>query len=154
MPHERSPRQIARNDKISLEIVRSHLSKVWLIGSLMLGLVLIAQSVAGHYGAEPLPAWKWYLGSVMPVTTLIMGALCYTALKPEALQYIVRRSFYRVALVLSSVYLLLIGLTIAIEPLVPIGIFDLMRMSNYWLAPFQTLVASAIGALFFKSSPR
>ena len=140
-------------DLTSLEEVRSSLSKSWLIAGLVLFAVVIAQSISGHYGDEPRPAWTWLLGAIMPTIGVIVGALCYTALNPHRLQYVVRRFFYRIALALSIVYLLLIAVTIAIEPFVPMDAFELMQVSNNWLIPIQTLTASVIGVLFFKAKP-
>ncbi|MBB5340039.1 hypothetical protein [Tunturiibacter gelidoferens] len=153
MAPAKNMQELADSELASLEQVRSSLSKLWLISALVIGLVLIAQSLSGHYGEDPEPAWKWFLGSVMPTVGVIVGALCYTALDARRLKYVVRRSFLRLCYALSIVYLLLVVLTIAIEPFVAADSFELMRISKYWLAPVQTLVASVIGVLFFKAAP-
>jgi hypothetical protein len=153
MQYEKRPSRLHRKDLVSLEQVRSSLSKLWFIFSVLLCSVVIWQSIAGHYGADPRPAWTWLSTSIMPTIVVIIGASSFNALNPLRLHYEVRRSFSRLAHVLSSFYLLLIALTIAIEPFIKIDDFDLMKMSNYWLAPIQTLVASVIGVLFFRARP-
>jgi hypothetical protein len=74
--------------------------------------------------------------------------LTYTALEPRLLDSTVRRSFFQIAFGFSAFYLLLILLTLAIQPFTQTGPLQLMRLSNLWLGPVQGLVASAIGVLF------
>ena len=145
---------ISRRELVPLERVRSSLSKVWFIGALILFAVMIAQSIMGHYGDEPKPAWTWFLGAITPTLTVILGALSYTALNPDRLKQVVRIFFYRLALVMSIIYLILIALTIAFEPFSSIEPFELMRVSNYWLVPVQSFVVTLISVLFFRAKPQ
>jgi hypothetical protein len=71
----------------------------------------------------------------------------------------VDRFGYRLAFVLSALYLATVALTILLSPLAEFysgtDALELMRLSHLWLAPFQGLVAGALGALFVeqKSTP-
>ncbi|HEY6402716.1 MAG TPA: hypothetical protein VI479_14970, partial [Blastocatellia bacterium] len=80
---------------------------------------------------------------------LILAALGASALEPENKQTHVKRSFFIAACWLSSAYLLLVISTIAIEPFTQLESLQLMSLSNIWLGPFQGLVTSVIGVLFF-----
>jgi hypothetical protein len=84
----------------------------------------------------------------MPTLGMIVTVLGYTALDPKAADAVVRKTFFTVAFWLSFTYLLLIFITILIQPFSPGNPIDLMRMSNLWLGPFQGLVASSPGVLF------
>jgi hypothetical protein len=58
---------------------------------------------------------------------------------------------YRLALWLSCAYLLLILLSILVQPFAPLPPLALMQQSNLWLGPLQGLVAGALGAFFVKA---
>ena len=59
---------------------------------------------------------------------------------------------YRLALSLSCAYLLLILLSILVQPFAPFPPLELMQQSNLWLGPLQGLVAGALGAFFTKAN--
>jgi hypothetical protein len=136
---------------IPLDTVRTRLSMVWLGGAGIIFVVLVIQSLLGRYEDRTQDAWGWLLPAIMPSLALIVTVLGYTALDPIFSRSIVRRTFFRVALWLSVIYLLLILLTIAVQPIVAQdakAAVKLMHTSQMWLGPFQGLVASALGVLF------
>ncbi|BDC49827.1 hypothetical protein F183_A21430 [Bryobacterales bacterium F-183] len=102
----------------------------------------------GKFGDQVQEAWGWLLPTIMPTLGMILAVLSYTAMTPAALRAVVRRSFYRVAQCLSIFYLLLVALTLLIQPFTGNGPLELMRMSNLWLGPIQGLVGTALGILF------
>ncbi len=94
----------------------------------------------------------------MPTLSLIVGVLVADSLGknenkdaselPTADQFVFRLSFS-----LSIAYLLTVVLTILLSPFFEQSaqektIFDLMKLSNLWLAPFQGLVSAALGSFF------
>lgn len=93
--------------------------------------------------------WSWALPSLMPTLTLIVSVLGANALEPQDEGVNVRKGFYRMAIWLSAAYLFLILFTILIEPFTNFDSAELLNLSNLWLGPFQGLVASAVGLLFF-----
>jgi hypothetical protein len=89
---------------------------------------------------------------------MILSVLASTALASGTPPSVVRKSFYRIALLLSVFYLLLILYTILIQPHTHRFVADqltALRDSNLYLGPFQGIVASALGVLFVsKKSPK
>ena len=124
---------------------------IWLTGTGIIFILVVVQSLLGRYEEKTQEAWGWLLPTMMPTLGLIITVLGYTALDPTLSQGVVRRTFFRVAMWLSILYLVLILLTIAIQPFVARdadAALGLMRTSQLWLGPFQGLVASALGVLF------
>src|ERR1035437_2594491 len=101
---------------IPLEEVRVQLAKLWLLGSLTTGSILVLQSLLGKYGQNVQEVWGWVLPSVMPTLGMVLAVLGYTALDRTLLQSVVRRTFYDIAWWLSLVYLALLALTVLIQP--------------------------------------
>ena len=144
-------KKLRRSELIPLDAVRARLAVVWLTGTGAIFVLLVLQSLLGRYDDKTQEAWGWLLPTVMPSLGLIVTVLGYSALDPLLTQTVVRRTFVRVAIALSITYLLLILLTILIQPLVApdaTKALELMRTSNLWLGPFQGLVASSLGVLF------
>ena len=131
-----------------LDTVRSRMAIVWLGGASLILVIVVLQSLLGRYADKTQEAWGWLLPTLMPTLGMIVTVLGYTALDPLRSRSVVRKSFFQVALFLSAMYLLLILLTILIQPLAGTDPVELMRISNLWLGPFQGLVASALGVLF------
>lgn len=138
-----------RRKTLPLEQARIGLARLWFGGAGLLTLILIAQSMAGKYRGEVQEVWGWALPTVLPTLSLILAVLGATALKPEVEDCRVQRTFYSLAFWLSAAYLGLILVTLFAEPLVDLDALALYKQSNLWLGPFQGLVTSAIGVLFF-----
>ena len=144
-------KRLRSHELLPLDNVRTRLATVWLTGAGLIFVLLVVQSLLGRYEDNTQEAWGWLLPSVMPSLGLIVTVLGYSALDPNFSKSVVRKSFVNVAVALSAVYLLLILLTILIQPIAApdaTKALDLMRTSNLWLGPFQGLVASALGVLF------
>jgi hypothetical protein len=85
---------------------------------------------------------------------LILTVLGANALEPEEDKVEVRKTFYTIAYYLSLGYLLLIFATILVEPFTQFEPLELLKLSNLWLGPFQGLVASSMGFLFFSKQAK
>lgn len=98
----------------------------------------------------------------------------------EGPKFVVRRSFYRIAFWLSILYIALIFISVIGQPLMlycqtesqvspddvliglhsgkeeavekALGPADMLKISNLWLAPFQSLAVGALGVLFFSKT--
>jgi hypothetical protein len=143
--------QIPASQVILLDDVRVRLAWVWLGGGGLILMILVVQSLLHVYGDMTQEAWGWFLPTLMPTLGMIITVLTYTALDPLTLGSVVRRTFVHIALGLSITYLILVLLTIAMQPLAAQNAADrvgLMRTSNLWLGPVQGIVASALGVLF------
>jgi hypothetical protein len=136
---------------IPLDLVRSRLATMWGIGSLLVVTIVVLQSSLGRFGDKTQDAWGWLLPTIMPTLIMIITVLSYTALDPVLSSSVVRRTFFRITMVLSSAYLGLVALTVLIGPFRGhdgAEMVSLMQTSNLWLGPFQGLVASSLGVLF------
>src|SRR5436853_5848 len=108
-----------KNSKwMPLEEARSALFVIWTIGGGLALVILMLQSMFGRYGAQLQTVWSWFIPTVVPSISLMLGVLGATALvskstDPES----VRRFFFQVARYLSFFYLCILLITIAIEPL-------------------------------------
>lgn len=134
---------------IPLDRARLKLAGLWLAGSGLVGLMLVAQSLTGKYHDKVQEVWSWALPTILPVLSLILTVLGAGALVQDSDKSQVKRGFFRIAYLLSVIYLLLVTATIVLEPFTSFESLALMKLSNLWLAPFQALVTSALGALFF-----
>jgi hypothetical protein len=135
-------------DFLPLWKVWANISRLWFIGASIPFILLVVQTVGNHYGEHLQEAWAWFIPTVAPTLGLIIGVVG-SAARTRNNQF-VRRTFYTLAWWLSLAYLLLLPLTIALEPMrsskeSPVAILSL---SNYWLSPLQSLVVAALGYIF------
>lgn len=143
------PAQLATPGTMLLSAARNRLAALWLIAAAMLFLLLIAQSLLGHFEDKSQKVWSWALPTIMPTLTLMISALGADALKPDEPQLSVRRGFFHLAFLTSIFYLFLVTACLLVEPLTPLNLLDLLQTSNLWLGPLQGLVTAALGLLFF-----
>lgn len=116
-------------------------------------VILVGQSFSGFYGGRTEDAWGWFLPTVLPTLSLIVGVLVSQARLPDVPGRSAGSSgpIFRLAAVLSTVYLLLVAASVVIAALLgdrertPL---DLMQLSNLWLAPLQGLAAACLGFFF------
>jgi hypothetical protein len=143
------PSESETQPTILLESVRLRLSILWLVGSGVILLMLIAQSLMGKYQNKTQEVWGWMLPTILPALSLILSVLGASALAEESGKTRAKRSFFLIAYLLSAVYLFLVFATMLIEPFTSFEPLELLKLSNLWLAPLQGLVTSALGVLFF-----
>ena len=128
------------------------LATLWLSGSGAIALILIGQSLAGYYEPRSEDAWGWFLPTVMPTLSLIVAVLAAdyrNPMVPETDVQAVEPRMLRLGIALSAMYLLLVALSILVQPfLSQTAPVVLMHRSNLWLGPFQGLVAAVLGVFF------
>ncbi len=124
------------------------LAALWFGGSGLIFLVLLLQTIFGHYGENVRDVWGWFLTSTMPTLSIIVGVLVTDALGKGRQVSQVDIFIYRLSFWLSVIYILLISLVISIQPFVIVSPINLMRESHVWLGPFQGLVTASLGAFF------
>jgi uncharacterized membrane protein YoaK (UPF0700 family) len=132
---------------ISLAAARITLMKLWLLGTGGSAVILVVSSILRGRADAAREVWSWFLPLVIPTLGLMVGVLGAAAITRRTEAY-VRKSFADIAYWLSVAYILLLFLTIALEPFSPLRGAELHGMSNYWMAPFQGLVVAALGYLF------
>jgi cytochrome bd-type quinol oxidase subunit 2 len=130
-----------------LEDARVRLTTIWLIGAGLIFGILTVQSIEGRYGAQLQQAWAWFIPTVLPTLSLMCGVIGASALGTKDPRQ-VRPDYFKIARWLSICYLVVLALTILLEPFSPMDPIQLFTASNYWLTPLQGLVVGATGILF------
>lgn len=136
--------------EVSTRVSKKRLATVWFVAGFVLFLVLVLQSVLGKFGDRTEEAWAWFLPTLMPTLSLIIGVLVLDASTGPGRDKKVDRFMFRLAFALSAFYLFLVALTLFVQPFTGVPLLVLMQRSNLWLGPFQGLVAAALGAFFVK----
>lgn len=125
---------------------------VWLGGAGLVFLILVGQSLMGRYGAQSQDAWAWYLPTVMPTLSLIIGVLVsdFRNASADAKPLPVSaRGLLWLGVGLSVFYLVLVAITILAQPfLQDVSPIELMHRSNLWLGPLQGVTAGVLAAFF------
>lgn len=139
-------------NQISMKVCRRHLAVLWFGIGLALFVVLVLQSVFDRFGDRAEDAWSWFLPSVMPTLSLIVGVLVLdVASRSDGYaDKMIDPFFFWLTFLLSAVYLLLVAATLFLQPFTGVPLLDLMKQSNLWLGPLQGLVAAALGVFFVK----
>jgi hypothetical protein len=137
---------------MSPEAARWRLGAVWFAGAGLLFMLLVAQSLLGFYGGRTESVWSWFLPTVMPTLSLVVGVLVAEARREEAPRpRTIGPALFRLAVGLSAVYLLLVAASIvfaAVRGSAQVHPVEIMQRSNLWLGPLQGLVAAAVGVFF------
>ncbi|QDT27375.1 hypothetical protein Enr10x_26920 [Gimesia panareensis] len=136
------------NDRILLSEARWGLSKIWFIWGGMLFLIIVIQSIFGRYGEQVKEAWSWFIPTIVPTLSLMMGVLGAEAMLSNDDVRNVKKNFYIITWWLSFGYLLVLSVTILLEPFAPMKTIDLYLLSNFWLSPFQGIVGGGVALLF------
>ena len=134
---------------IAMSAAKRRLSVVWFTGAALLSILMIGQTILGHY-EDAEDAWSWLLPGIVPTLSLIVGVLVVDALGKGAADRRVDRFMFRVALGLSLFYLLLVAAPVLMQPFAQLPPGELLKLSNLWLAPAQGLVSAALAAFFVK----
>ena len=123
---------------------------VWLAGAGLVFLILVGQSLLNYYEPRTQDAWGWYLPTVMPTLSLIVGVLVADFHSGNSAENSrPARGVFWLGLALSIFYLSMVALAILIQPvLADTAPLTVMQRSNLWLGPLQGLTAAAIGAFF------
>lgn len=128
------------------------LAGVWLGGAGLVFIVLVVQSLIGRYGSQSEEAWAWYLPTVMPTLSLILGVLVSdfrTAPTHAEPAPAAAAGLLWLGLALSVFYLLLVAVAVLAQPFLQgVAPIELMHRSNLWLGPLQGLTAGVLAAFF------
>jgi heme/copper-type cytochrome/quinol oxidase subunit 3 len=140
--------------KLPTDVCKKRLTLEWFVGSGLLFFVFLFQTFFGHYGEKASEAWGWLLPSVMPTLLLIASVWTLDALGKGVKLGSVDGFIFWLAFSLSAAYLVVVALTILLQPLVatsPDEYLHLMNQASLFLGPFQGLVSASLGAFFVKS---
>ena len=129
---------------------KSQLALLWFIASGIIFLIIFLQSILGHYGESVVKAWEWFLPTIIPTLSLIIGVLVMDVRGKSREIGKVERSFFRLTYYTSLFYLLIVASTILVQPFSTFPALELMEMSHLWLAPIQALASGLLGAFFIQ----
>jgi hypothetical protein len=135
---------------VSTYLCKKHLALIWFIGGIFLFLLFALQSILGKYGNGTAEAWNWFLPSIMPSLSLVLGVIVLDVARGGSKKTKIDRFIYHLVFFLSIIYLLLVVSIPLLQPLTGTDPLELMKRSNLWLAPFQGLVSAGLGIFFVK----
>jgi len=139
-------------DNLSMTTCKKILGGLWFGAGSGLFLIVVLQTLFGKYGDEASTAWGWLLPAVLPTLSLILGVLVMDAQGKTVRVQVVDKFLFVLTVALSGFYLLLVALTILMQPFVTIGATALMNESKLWLGPLQGLVSGSMGAFFVRGN--
>lgn len=131
---------------------KHRLATLWFVGSGLLFFIMLLQTTLGRYGDRSFEAWSWFLPTILPTLSLVIGVLVMDSVS-KCKKKIVNSFLCKLTIGLSLSYLVAVLLLFLVQPFSGVSPFTLMGQSNLWLGPFQGLVAAAMGA-FFSHSPK
>jgi len=152
---------MAAKDTVPLSQARKQLSTIWFVGSGLIFLVIVAQSIGTVYQGQLSELWGWFLPTLLPTLSLIVSVLGATAIDTQAPAtskkvVLVRSDFHSITFWLTWMYLGLLLATILAQPAARFSFadenakaIDVLKVSSLWLTPVQILVVAAMGVLFF-----
>jgi len=133
--------------RVDLDRARRFIAIIWFSGAGLCFALVIFQSIRGRFEGIAQEIWAWFTPTIVPTLALIIGVLASTALEDDSGRT-VKKFFYHAAVGLSLAYLIILLLTMLLEPIAGTHNMDYYHFSNYWLTPVQGLVVAALGALF------
>ena len=133
-----------------MKVYRRQLAVLWFGIGLALFVVLVLQSVFDRFGDSVEDAWSWFLPSVTPTLSIIVGVLVLDVASDGYADKMIDPFFFWLTFGLSAVYLFLVAATLLLQPFTGVPVLDLMKQSSLWLGPLQGLVAAALGVFFVK----
>lgn len=138
------------SNKISTKVCKKRLTVLWFVCGIGGFIVLALQSLLGRYDDKVTDAWSWFLPSIAPTLSLIIGVLVLDIISGKDVDKEVDKLFFWLAFVLSLIYLSLVAATLLLQPFTGVPLLDLMKLSNLWLVPLQGLTTAVLGAFFVK----
>jgi hypothetical protein len=139
--------------QISMTKCKKKLATLWFLGAAVPFLIIFFQTIMGHYDNQSEVAWNWFLPTIFPTLSLIIGVLVIEASSKGMEEKTVNRFLFILSFSLSLFYLLTVTSTILLSPIASADPFKLMGESHFWLGPFQGLVSASLGAFFVKKEP-
>ena len=140
------------SERVAFIQAQRRLAVLWFALSVLAFGTMIALTFGGSFGGQYGKAWSWFLPYVVPTLTLILTAL-FAERRQSETTATVERFVYRLTLILSGVYLVLVILSLVLYPIARSGAgkisrMELLDLSTLWLMPVQALVGIALGFFF------
>jgi hypothetical protein len=138
---------------LTLGSCKRRLATLWFGAFAILFLIVLVQSSFGHYGAQLEDAWGWFLPTLLPTLSLMVGVLVVDVKTGSSRGRSAEPFAFRLAFGVSMFYLIIVLATLLLQPFAaPAGeAVKYLKVSNLWLAPIQGLATAALGAFFIKT---
>jgi len=144
------------NNTMIMSSAKRRLAQLWFIGVGTLFFLVFILSAIGRYGDNAVDAWAWFLPTIMPTLSLIVGVFVLDVMQQRADSATSDPFFFKLTFWLSAAYLIAVLLVLTLPNLAFVAagvtVFDFMNQANLWLGPFQGLVAATMGAFFVKNA--
>jgi hypothetical protein len=136
--------------QVSMTRCKRRLGVLWFAWSGLLFVLLTLQTVFGRYGSNADEAWGWLLPGILPTLSVIISVLVMDTLGQSVKVKSVDNYFFRLTFSLCSFYLMMVTLSIILQPFAALDPLALVKQSSLWLGPLQGLVSAALVAFFTK----
>lgn len=143
------------NTKLQWDKCKWQLAVLWLTSGAVVFSLLLGMSICGKFENAP-EAWGWFLTSMMPNLSLIVGVLvseARTTLSKRPM--FVPANHFKLAYKLSAFYIVVVVFTLVSTSL-PTAVYRgiaMLHMSNLWLGPLQGLASAALGIFYVRAQP-
>ena len=137
--------------QVNVMSCKKRLASLWLVGSTFIFIIILFQTFFDHYSGKSEQAWSWFLPTVLPTLSLMIGVLVIDAFGRESSEKRIDNFVYKLSFRVSIFYFAIVLLTVMIQPLVTNAAVEFLNLSNLWLAPIQGLVAASLGGFFAKT---
>ena len=137
--------------QMSVTQCKKRLSTLWFVGSAIVFSIILFQTFFGHYSDKAQEAWSWFLPTVLPTLSLMIGVFVTEALWGRYTEKHIDSFIFKLSFYLSIFYFVIVFLTVMMQPVVTNAAIGFLKQSNLWLAPIQGLAAASIGAFFVKT---
>lgn len=133
---------------ILLADTRKKLLWSWIGATAALGALFLVQTLAGQFEDIEGMAWAWLFVQLLPGLALLFAAVLLNKNPSKVLP----RATFQAVYAGGFTYLLLVLLTLLALPFATRNqsIETYLRLSYYWLLPFQGLVLTVFGLLYFR----
>lgn len=130
---------------LSVQTAKKRLALIWFGGAAVLFVFVFALSLHSPVAGA---VWGWFLPTVMPNLSLIVGVWVADARAGDAPDQTSDSFMYWLAAGLSGFYLLLIAALFLSHPFAAQGLTGWLQASQLWLAAVQSLASLAMGAFY------
>jgi len=144
--------------KSLLRVYERRLLVVWLVGVLPSFLALFVRTITvddasfeEYYGQPVSQVWAWFSALVLPTLGLIMGTIVAQARDLVPSNKMIERFYYRLALGLSVVYLMIVNVVVLGSGVFSRYVDNLLSLSGLGLAFAQALLDAALGTIFISA---
>lgn len=130
----------------NLKTAQMRLIAIWVIGSAIVVPLLVYRTQNAQY--DYAKVWQWYLGSLMPVLSLLIGTYANRLQTSAQQEFVIDQRFLRLAVCLSISYLLLVDYQAIVFPTLASTAVETFAKMSLLQKAVESLVTASLGAFF------